>query len=259
MSKAESSETVIHGASIGAGDDEPVIVARVVTTRADDTAGADAEHGQSEEARQQAERLRELWLSLVEREQRLELRLQELQVLREQEAAERELESRVAAADMEARMLALKASSLEEENGRLRARLEELDDARAELERAKEKLRAIEALVRGEREEAALQARVEELERGGEEVAAALRDANAALEEENMELALRLRDAEQVAAEAAALREANAALEVENMERSLRLRDAEQVASSVRLAVEVITGCPILAFRSNLFGGLLQH
>ncbi|KAK3164620.1 hypothetical protein QOZ80_1AG0021940 [Eleusine coracana subsp. coracana] len=218
-SKDESLENVIHGASIGAGDDEPVIVARVMETTDADTAGANAEkeHGQSEaEHRQDAERLRELWLSLVEREQRLELRLQELEGLREQEATARELENRVAAAAMEARLMELKVSSLQEENGRLRA---QLDDARAQLARAKEKLRAIKARVQDEQEEArreaaALRARVAELETGGEERAAA------------------------VEAEAVALREANAALEEENMELALRLQEAEQAASSVHLALE---------------------
>ncbi|GJM94088.1 hypothetical protein PR202_ga10702 [Eleusine coracana subsp. coracana] len=220
VSKDESLENVIHGASIGAGDDEPVIVARVMETTDADTAGANAEkeHGQSEaEHRQDAERLRELWLSLVEREQRLELRLQELEGLREQEATARELENRVAAAAMEARLMELKVSSLQEENGRLRA---QLDDARAQLARAKEKLRAIKARVQDEQEEArreaaALRARVAELETGGEERAAA------------------------VEAEAVALREANAALEEENMELALRLQEAEQAASSVHLALEI--------------------
>ncbi|GJN18566.1 hypothetical protein PR202_gb05738 [Eleusine coracana subsp. coracana] len=222
VSKDESLENVIHGASIGAGDDEPVIVARVMETTDANTAGANAEteHDQSEaEHRQEADRLRELWLSLVEREQRLELRLQELEGLREQEAAARELENRVAAAAMEARLMELKVSSLQEENGRLRAQLEELDDARAKLARAKEKLRTIKARVQEEqdearREAAALRARVAELETGGEERAAA------------------------VEAEAAALREANAALEEENMELALRLQEAEQAASSVHLALQ---------------------
>uniref|UniRef100_A0A0A9GPB3 Uncharacterized protein n=1 Tax=Arundo donax TaxID=35708 RepID=A0A0A9GPB3_ARUDO len=225
-SKDESLENVIHGASIGAGDDEPDLVARVEmeTAPTNMAAGANAdddetEGGQSEQERQELEQLRELWLSLLEREQRMELWLQELEGLREQEAAVRELENRVSAAAMEARLLEMKVSTLQEENGRLRAQVDELDAARAELACAKEKLHAIKARVEGEQEEAqreaaALRARVEELESGREERAGAL------------------------AAEAAALREANAAMEEENVELALRLQDAEQAASSVNLVLQ---------------------
>ncbi|KAL6615035.1 hypothetical protein ACP70R_037305 [Stipagrostis hirtigluma subsp. patula] len=237
-SKDESLENVIHGASIGAGDDEPDIVARVPTAQTDmagANAGGKTEHGSSEEERQELERVRELWLSLLEREQRLEVRLQELEGLREREAAVRELENRVAAAAMEARLLELKVSSLQEENGRLRAEAEELDDARAELARAKEKLRAIKAAAQAEQEEARreaaeLRARVAELEKGGEErasaleaEAAALRKANAALEEENLELALRLQDAEQAAASSV-----NLVLEEDMAEEAKQLREANE-------------------------------
>ncbi|XP_062203130.1 uncharacterized protein LOC133905379 isoform X2 [Phragmites australis] len=221
-SKDESLENVIHGASIGAGDDEPVIVARVAISQSDmdgATVDDETERGQSEEERQELERLREMWLSLLEREQQLELRLQELESLREQEATVRELENRVAAAAMEERLLELKVSSLQEENVRLRTQVAELDAARAELARAKEKLHAIKARVQGEQEEerreaAALRAKVEELEKCGEERASAL------------------------AVETTALRKANAVLEEEKMELALRLQDAEQVASSVNLVLE---------------------
>ncbi|RLN22661.1 hypothetical protein C2845_PM07G13490 [Panicum miliaceum] len=221
-SNDESLENVIHGASVGAGDDEPDIVARVVMEATPaEIAGASADDGtepdgseeeerqELERQRQEHERLRELWLSLLEREQRLELRLQELEGLRAQEATVRELEGRVAAAATEERLLQLKVATLQEENGRLRAQVEELGTARAELARAKEKLRAIKARVQAEQEEArreaaALRAKVAELEKGGAETAGALaaeiaelRKANAALEEENLELALRLQDAQQ--------------------------------------------------------------
>ncbi|CAL4956052.1 unnamed protein product [Urochloa decumbens] len=220
-SNDDSSQNVIHGASVGAGDDEPDIVARVemdttppaeiagVTNAADETEQCQAqteEEERREVERQEEERLRELWLSLLEREQRLELRLQELEGLRAQQAAVRELEGRVAAAAAEERLLQLRVSTLQEENGRLRAQAEELGAARAELARAKEKLRAVKARVQEEQEEArreaaALREKLAELERGGEDRAGALaaeiaelRKANAALEEENLELSLKLQD-----------------------------------------------------------------
>ncbi|WVZ69944.1 hypothetical protein U9M48_018657 [Paspalum notatum var. saurae] len=218
-SNDESLDNVIHAASIGAGDDGPDIVARVVMeaaapavsqTAEDETEPDRSEQQQQEEEElQEHERLRELWLSLVEREQRLELRLQELEDLRRaQDAAVRELEGRVAAAATEERLLQLKLSALQEENGRLRAQADELGVARAELARAKEKLRAVKARVQVEEEAAAaLRDTVAELERGRDESrralaaeVAELRKANAALEEENLELALRLQDAEQAAA-----------------------------------------------------------
>ncbi|CAL4975635.1 unnamed protein product [Urochloa decumbens] len=224
--KDDPSKNVIHGASVGAGDDEPDIVARVemdttpaeiagVTNAADETEqgqGQTEEEERRELERQEQERLRELWLSLLEREQRLELRLQELEGLRAQQAAVRELEGRIAAAAAKERLLQLKVSTLQEENGRLRAQAEELGAARAELARAKEKLRAVKARVQEEQEEArreaaALREKVAELERDGEERAgtlageiAELRKANAALEEENLELALKLQDAGQAPA-----------------------------------------------------------
>uniref|UniRef100_K3XER9 Protein CHUP1, chloroplastic n=1 Tax=Setaria italica TaxID=4555 RepID=K3XER9_SETIT len=229
-SNDESLENVIHGASIGAGDDEPDIVARVqmdtttaeiVGANADDETKQDPseQEERQELERQEHERLRELWLSLLEREQRLELRLQELEGLRAQVATLRELEGRVAAATVEERRLQLKVSTLQDENGRLRAQVEELDTARAELARAKEKLRAIKARVQAEQEEArreaaVLRAKVADLERGGEETAGAL------------------------AAEIAELRKANAALEEENLELALRLQDAQQAASSVDPVLE---------------------
>ena len=115
---------MIHGASVGAGEDEPDIVARVVieATPPAEIAGANAADGaepdgSGEEERRERERLRELWLSLLEREQRLELRLQELEGLRAQEAAVRELEGRVAAAAAEERLLQLRVDTLQEENG----------------------------------------------------------------------------------------------------------------------------------------------
>ncbi|CAO2170415.1 unnamed protein product [Urochloa humidicola] len=250
-SNDESSQNVIHGASVGAGDDEPDIIARVEmdTTPAEISGVTNAAHeteqgqGQQEEEerrreleRQEQERLRELWVSLLEREQRLELRLQELEGLREQQATVRELEGRVAAAAAEERLLQLRVATLQEENGRLRAQAEEVGAARAELARAKEKLRGIKARVQEEQEEArreaaALRAKVAELESGGEERAASLaaeiaelRKANAALEEENMELALRLQDAGQAAASPSV----NLVLEEDMAEEARYLRETNE-------------------------------
>ena len=98
-------ENVIHGASVGAGDDEPDIVARVVMIEAAlaETVGANADDG----AEPEFERRRH--------EQR-QLRLQELEGLRAQEATVRELKGRVAAA-AEERLLQLRVETLQEENG----------------------------------------------------------------------------------------------------------------------------------------------
>uniref|UniRef100_A0A0E0JKF3 Uncharacterized protein n=1 Tax=Oryza punctata TaxID=4537 RepID=A0A0E0JKF3_ORYPU len=270
-------ENVIHGASVGAGDDEPEIVARVVMPpAADDMAGANADGGgddrsEKKEREEEVERLKELWLSLMEREQRLQLRLAELDELREQDATARELERRAAdAAAVEARLLELKAASLQEENRRLEeAQASELDAVRGKLARAKEKLRELRARVEREqeaaaREVAALRDRASELESSGAEreiamaaEAAALRDRVAEMEKDGAERegalaaeaeAVRRRMAEleknveeremALAAEAAALRAANAGLEEENMELALRLQEAEQTTSTVNLVIE---------------------
>ncbi|VAH61266.1 unnamed protein product [Triticum turgidum subsp. durum] len=177
-----------------------------------DVAGAtsawETEHDRLE--KEEVERFKQLWLSLVEREQRLELRLMDLDGLIEQEATVKELENRVGLAAVEARLLELKVLSLGEENERLKAQASELEAVRAQLGRAKEKLRALKERMQVEREEsrseaAALRDKVMELEKTGEKrervlaaEAAELRRAKAALEEENRELARRLQDAEQV-------------------------------------------------------------
>ncbi|VAH77108.1 unnamed protein product [Triticum turgidum subsp. durum] len=194
-SNDEYLENVIHRVSIGAGDDEPVLVARV-QTMPPDVAGAtsawETEHDRLE--KEEVERFKQLWLSLVEREQRLELRLMDLDGLIEQEATVKELENRVGLAAVEARLLELKVLSLGEENERLKAQAAELEAVRAQLGRAKEKLRALKERVQVEREES-------------QSEATALRDKVTELEEENRELARRLRDAEQVSSAVSLVRE----------------------------------------------------
>ncbi|KAG8044932.1 hypothetical protein GUJ93_ZPchr0008g13270 [Zizania palustris] len=273
-SNDESLENVIHGASVGAWDDEPDIVARVETSPTEtDMAGSNAsdetDNDQSKKELEEVERLKELWLSLLEREQRLQLRMVELDELREQETAVRELEKRVSVAAVEARLLELKSSSLQEENRRLEARVSELDAVRAKLARAKEKLRELKARVQREQEEAqrvaaVLRDRVTELERNSEERERALAAEAAAVRQRTMELEKNGQERERalaaeaaavlermtelekngqereraLASEAAALRQANADLEEKNLELALKLQDAQQDASTVNLTLE---------------------
>uniref|UniRef100_A0ACD5VIA1 Uncharacterized protein n=1 Tax=Avena sativa TaxID=4498 RepID=A0ACD5VIA1_AVESA len=215
----EYSENVIHGASIGAGDKEPVIVARVQTMPPQVAAGSASTDGESEKEREEVDRFKDLWLSLVEREERLELRMMDLDDLREQEATVRELENRVGVAAVESRLLELKVSSLGEENEKLKAQASELDAVRDQLGRAKEKLRLLKERLQVEREEAQHEA--------------------AALRERVMELGKNGEDREkELAAEAASLRKANAELKEENRELAQMLQDAEQVSSTVSLVHE---------------------
>ncbi|XP_044345945.1 uncharacterized protein [Triticum aestivum] len=193
-------EKVVHSASIGArDDDEPVPVARVQSML-------------DKEQEDDVERFKELWLSLVEREQRLELQLMHLDGLREQ------LEHRLSVAALETWILKLDALLLHEENERLKAQAAELEAVRAQLGRAKEKLRALKERVQIEREESQREAatprdKVMQLEKSGE----------------NRERVL--------AAEAATLRKAKAGLEEENMELARRLQHVEQVSSSVTISL----------------------
>ena len=236
-SKDEHSENVIHGASIGAGDDEPVLVARVQTmpphvAGASASSDGESELDEPEKGQDEIDRFKELWLSLVEREQKLELRLMELDGLKEQEATVRELENRVGVAAMEARLLELKVLSLSEENERLKVQAAELETVRAQLGGAEEKLRSLKDQVQVEREDAEREAaafleKVTELGKNGEEMEKAL------------------------AAEAASLRKANARLEDENRELAQRLQDAEQVSSSVSLVHKVIA-FQILEFNATI-------
>ncbi|KAF0888235.1 hypothetical protein E2562_013690 [Oryza meyeriana var. granulata] len=85
--------------SVGARDDEPDIVEK--------------------ELEEEVERVKELGLSVMEREQRLQLRLAELRKLREEEAKVRKLD----VTTVEAQLLELKSASVlaVEENWRLEA------------------------------------------------------------------------------------------------------------------------------------------
>ncbi|KAF7040841.1 hypothetical protein CFC21_050715 [Triticum aestivum] len=207
-------ENVVHSASIGARDDEPVPVARV-QSMPPDVAGAtsalETKHGQLVKE-EEVERFKELWLSLVEREQRLELRLMHLDGLREQ------LEHRVSVAAVETWILKLNALLLHEENERLKTQAAELEAVRAQLRRANEKLRALKERVQVERVES-------------QREAAMLRD-------KVMDLELTGGRRERAfAAEAATLWKAKAGLEEENRELALRLQHAEQVSSSVTVSL----------------------
>uniref|UniRef100_A0A0D9V295 Uncharacterized protein n=1 Tax=Leersia perrieri TaxID=77586 RepID=A0A0D9V295_9ORYZ len=278
-SNDESFDNVIHGASVGAGDDEPDIVARVAmnpTAAAADMAGENADETERNDRSEEEEtsRLKELWLSLMEREQRLQLRQAELDELRDQSAAEArerelELERRVAAAAVDARLLELKAASLQDDNRRLAAQAAELDAVGGKLARAREKLQDLRSRVQREQEAserdaaamrerlaemekgakareraaaveaAAMRERVEEMERKGEERERAMAEEAEAARRRVEEMEKEVEEREKaVAAEAAALRAANAALEEENMELALRLQEAEQTASTVNLVLE---------------------
>uniref|UniRef100_A0A0E0IPD9 Glycosyl hydrolase family 38 C-terminal domain-containing protein n=1 Tax=Oryza nivara TaxID=4536 RepID=A0A0E0IPD9_ORYNI len=108
----------------------------------DDDRSKEKEREEDEEV----ERLKELWLSLMEQEQLLQLLLAELDDLWEPDATARELEQPAAA--VEARLLELKVASLQEENHRLEeAQASELNDVRTKLARTKEKLWELRARV----------------------------------------------------------------------------------------------------------------
>jgi hypothetical protein len=166
-------ENVIHGTLVGAGDDEPKIVARVVMppaaanmargnadggcTGGEMTRDDDRSKEKEREEDEEVERLKELWLSLMEQEQLLQLLLAELDELWEPDATARELEQPAAA--VEARLLELKVASLQEENHRLEeAQASELNDVRTKLARTKEKLWELRARVEHDQEAAASKA-----------------------------------------------------------------------------------------------------
>jgi hypothetical protein len=119
----------------------------------DDDRSKEKEREEDEEV----ERLKELWLSLMEQEQLLQLLLAELDELWEPDATARELEQPAAA--VEARLLELKVASLQEENHRLEeAQASELNDVRTKLARTKEKLWELRARVEHDQEAAASKA-----------------------------------------------------------------------------------------------------
>lgn len=88
--------------------------------------------------------LREMVLSLKERERNLELQLLDYHVVKEQGAALQELENRLKISATEAKMYMLKIDSLQAENQKLRAQVEEYSSVMKELEAARTEMKLLE-------------------------------------------------------------------------------------------------------------------
>ncbi|KAG6466029.1 hypothetical protein ZIOFF_076179 [Zingiber officinale] len=88
--------------------------------------------------------LREMVLSLQERERNLELQLLDYHVVKEQGAAVQELENRLKINATEAKMYMLKIYSLQAENQKLRAQVEEYSSVMKELEAARTEMKLLE-------------------------------------------------------------------------------------------------------------------
>ncbi|XP_074576843.1 protein CHUP1, chloroplastic-like [Curcuma longa] len=88
--------------------------------------------------------LREMVLSLQEREKNLELQLLDYHVVKEQGAAVQELENRLKISATEAKMYMLKIDSLQAECQKLRAQVEEYSSVMKELEAARTEMKLLE-------------------------------------------------------------------------------------------------------------------
>ncbi|CAL9117408.1 unnamed protein product [Musa textilis] len=98
--------------------------------------------------------LRELVLSLREKERSLELRLLDYQGVKEQEAAVGELEKRLKISAMEAKLYILKIDSLLAENQRLKSQLSDYSRVISELDASREKIKHLKKKMESDRDEA---------------------------------------------------------------------------------------------------------
>ena len=103
---------------------------------------------------QEIEQLKNLVISLRERERSLEVQLLEYYGLEEQEAAMRELESQVKINTMEAKIFSLKIESVQAENQRLQAQLLDYSKNLSELEAARAKVKFLKRKLKTDGEEA---------------------------------------------------------------------------------------------------------
>uniref|UniRef100_A0A804JBV5 Protein CHUP1, chloroplastic n=1 Tax=Musa acuminata subsp. malaccensis TaxID=214687 RepID=A0A804JBV5_MUSAM len=98
--------------------------------------------------------LRELVLSLREKERSLELRLLDYQGVKEQEAAVGELENRLKISAMEAKLYILKIDSLQADNQRLKSQLSDYSRVISELDCSREKIKHLKKKMESDRDEA---------------------------------------------------------------------------------------------------------
>ncbi|XP_059645098.1 protein CHUP1, chloroplastic-like [Cornus florida] len=176
---------------------------------------------------QEINNLRNMVRFLRERERALEIQLLDYYGLKEQETAVMELQNRLKINHIEAKLFTLKLESLQADNERLEARVDDYVEVVAELEAARAKIKLLKKKLRSEAEQnkeqiLALQDKVTELQD---------REHKAVANDPDIQLKLqRLKDVEEEAEE---LRKSNRSLWLENSDLAQRLESTQILAISV--------------------------
>ncbi|WOK97011.1 protein CHUP1, chloroplastic [Canna indica] len=171
--------------------------------------------------------LRELVLSLQEKERTLELQLLDYYGLKEKEASVRELENRLKISAMEGKMYSLKIDSLQSDNQRLQAQLAEFSSAMKELEAARAEINLLERKMKLDEEKT-------------KEILASLHQKITYLQqkeqkdvENNAVVERKLKRLEELEKEIVQLRMMNSRLAEENLDLSSKLVSAQMSLASV--------------------------
>ncbi|RZR81121.1 hypothetical protein BHM03_00007297 [Ensete ventricosum] len=182
---------------------------------------------------QEITNLKELVLSLQERERCLEQQLLDYHGVKGQEAVVRELVNRLKISSMEAKLYMLKIESLQADNQRLQAQLEDYATVISELDAAREHIMLLDEKLESDREKA-------------QEIMASLHQRISSLQqreqENDAEVNRKLKKLEELENESMELRMINSRLAEENSDLVRKLKSTQDTASAVREDAEVCLG-----------------
>ncbi|URD87329.1 protein CHUP1, chloroplastic-like [Musa troglodytarum] len=177
---------------------------------------------------QEITNLKELVLSLQEREWCREQQLLDYHGLKGQEAVVRELVNRLKISSMEAKLYMLKIESLQVDNQRLQAQLEDCAKAISELDAAREHIKLLDEKLESDRDKA-------------KEIMASLHQRISSLQqreqknvENDAEVKSKLKKLEELEHESMELRMINSRLAEENSDLARKLKSTQNTASAVR-------------------------
>ncbi|THU45388.1 hypothetical protein C4D60_Mb02t17410 [Musa balbisiana] len=177
---------------------------------------------------QEITNLKELVLSLQERERCLEQQLLDYHGLKGQEAVVRELVNRLKISSMEAKLYMLKIESLQADNQRLQAQLEDYVKTISELDAAREHIKLLDEKLESDRDKA-------------KEIMASLHQRISSLQqrqqknvENDAEVKSKLKKLEELEHESMDLRMINSRLAEENSDLARKLKSTQNTASAVR-------------------------
>ncbi|CAD5194284.1 unnamed protein product [Musa acuminata subsp. malaccensis] len=177
---------------------------------------------------QEITNLKELVLSLHERERCLEQQSLDYHGLKGQEAVVRELVNRLKISSMEAKLYMLKIESLQADNQRLQAQLEDYEKAISELDVAREHIKLLDEKLESDRDKekeimVSLHQRISSLQQREQKDV-----------ENDAEVKSKLKKLEELEHESMDLRMINSRLAEENSDLARKLKSTQNTASAVR-------------------------